>query len=73
MLALQRLLGSHASRSIGVSALALTPIPSPDLAPEQRIHAAPSLIQIWPAEHGSKTGGPNKKPRQRGVFDVLRF
>ncbi|AQQ33230.1 hypothetical protein A8E95_07495 [Burkholderia cenocepacia] len=58
-LALQRLLGSHASRSAGVSASTLTP--------------APSLIPIPVLPVRQKPAAQMKKPRQRGVCDVLRF
>ncbi|OXI42812.1 hypothetical protein CFB49_13750 [Burkholderia sp. AU17457] len=58
-LALQRLLMPHATRSAGVSASAPTP--------------APSLIPIPAPPIRQKPAAQMKKPRQRGVCDVLRF
>ncbi|MCR5895642.1 hypothetical protein DPV74_24360 [Burkholderia sp. HAN2018] len=63
----------HASRSTSISASA--PPPASPLCSPRGNHSPlpPSLIQIRPCRSPSKTGSPNKKPRQRGVFDVLRF
>ncbi|RQS70544.1 hypothetical protein DF048_26350 [Burkholderia seminalis] len=41
--------------------------------PGHPLATAPSFIPIRPAERPSKPAAQMKKPRQRGVCDVLRF